>query len=83
MPAPTAAELQALWTLAPITPPPERSPATPPETARCCHSDRRRWIDRPDKRRSGWIRTTCGLCGGFVGYRPPDHQRTKQTNDDI
>jgi hypothetical protein len=39
------------------------------ESGRCWHTDRSCWLDCPDKQRAGWIRTICGQCGGFVGYR--------------
>lgn len=33
------------------------------------HNNPDNYIDVPDDRRPGWVRSTCKLCGCFVGYR--------------
>lgn len=53
---------------------------------RCSPScPRRTWQETADAKRLGWIRTTCGVCGGFIGYRyaaPTKPKRRKKGDDD-
>lgn len=34
------------------------------------HNSPANYIDSPAPNRPGWIRSTCRVCGKFVGYRP-------------
>lgn len=47
-----------------------RANTTTVRSPRCVSCHRQYWIDEPP--RNGRIRTTCGQCGRFVGYRPKD-----------
>ncbi len=35
----------------------------------CSHLDPRNYVDSPDQKRKGYIRTICRRCGKFIGYR--------------
>lgn len=33
------------------------------------HNQVGNYVDVPDAKRSGWLHTSCSVCGSFVGYR--------------
>jgi hypothetical protein len=37
------------------------------------HNRPEKYIDAPDPNRPSWIRTTCRVCGRFIGYRPTSY----------
>ena len=70
------AQLQAAWHLSEL-------PLVPEKPHRCeQHIDPGDWRDEPASRRTGWIRTTCQRCGGFVGYRRTNDERERKYLDD-
>lgn len=43
-----------------------------PPPPRCeSHADRSLWYEEVAAGRRGWIKTTCRICGAFIGFRPP------------
>ena len=66
------AQLQAAWHLSEL-------PLIPEKLHRCKqHIDPEDWIDEPALSRTGWIRTTCQRCEGFVGYRHANDERKRK-----
>jgi hypothetical protein len=37
------------------------------------HNKPENYLDSPALNRPGWFRTTCRVCGQFIGYRPINH----------
>tara|TARA_Y100000593_G_scaffold90885_1_gene178318 strand:+ start:343 stop:567 length:225 start_codon:yes stop_codon:yes gene_type:complete len=65
------AQLQDAWNQTVATGPP-LIPAKPPKCSQ--HVNPQDWLDEPAPGRLDWIRTTCRLCGGFIGYRPANNE---------
>ena len=42
------------------------------------HNNPDNYIDVPDDRRPSWVRSTCKLCGCFVGYRDTNRYTGKR-----
>ena len=42
------------------------------------HNNPDNYIDVPDDRRPGWVRSKCKLCGCFVGYRDTNRYTCKR-----
>lgn len=42
------------------------------------HHDDKLWVDEPDTRRYGWIKTTCRICKSTIGYRPINIKKTSR-----
>jgi len=61
------AQLQNAW---------NQTVATEPTHPMKCpqHIDPQVWLDEPAPGRLDWIRTTCRLCHGFIGYRPANNE---------
>lgn len=49
------------------------STATPPTAKACNPCDPRDWVDQFGTK---FIRTTCGKCGAFKGYRPIEEKKS-------
>ncbi|MDA0589729.1 MAG: hypothetical protein O3C17_17145 [Planctomycetota bacterium] len=61
------AQLQAAWQSAPVS---ENHSPQPTRTRCLAHLDCDVWMTEPVPDRPGWVKTTCRLCGTFIGFRP-------------
>jgi hypothetical protein len=58
----------------------EEECATVAHVIRCCVAEN---YEDETMTRPGWIRTTCAICGGFIGYRPEFLKGgNRETNED-
>lgn len=47
-------------------------------SGKCDHLDVANWKDAADPKRPSLIRTTCRVCGRFLGYRPVEVKKTRK-----